>query len=192
MKLVIGNKNYSSWSLRPWIAMKALGIPFEEILIPFGSPVGNPEFKARVARIFAGRAWCRCWSTATSTCGRRSRSWNISPRNFPTSSSGRRTRKARAAGARALQRDACGLCGAARRMPDEFPPAGATRALSAAAQANVARVDAMWSDCRRALWRAVPVRQVLRRRCHVCAGGRALPHLRHRGQPRGARLHGGR
>jgi glutathione S-transferase len=41
MKLVIGNKNYSSWSLRPWIAMKALGIPFEEILIPFGSPIGN-------------------------------------------------------------------------------------------------------------------------------------------------------
>lgn len=31
--LVIGNKNYSSWSLRPWLAMKATGIPFEEVLI---------------------------------------------------------------------------------------------------------------------------------------------------------------
>jgi glutathione S-transferase len=30
MLLVIGNKNYSSWSLRPWIAMKVLGIPFDE------------------------------------------------------------------------------------------------------------------------------------------------------------------
>ena len=49
MKLVIGNKNYSSWSFRPWIAMTALGIPFEEILIPFGSPLGNPDFKARLA-----------------------------------------------------------------------------------------------------------------------------------------------
>ena len=29
MQLIIGNKNYSSWSFRPWIAMKALGIPFE-------------------------------------------------------------------------------------------------------------------------------------------------------------------
>ena len=48
MKLIIGNKNYSSWSLRPWIAMKALGIPFEEILIPFGAPLGNPEFKERL------------------------------------------------------------------------------------------------------------------------------------------------
>ncbi|MBV8839108.1 MAG: glutathione S-transferase N-terminal domain-containing protein, partial [Alphaproteobacteria bacterium] len=49
MKLVIGNKNYSSWSLRPWIAMKALGIAFEEIVIPFGEPIGNPEFKAKLA-----------------------------------------------------------------------------------------------------------------------------------------------
>ncbi|MFA6265850.1 MAG: glutathione S-transferase family protein [Pseudolabrys sp.] len=34
LTLVIGNKNYSSWSLRPWIAMKAAGIPFKEVLIP--------------------------------------------------------------------------------------------------------------------------------------------------------------
>jgi glutathione S-transferase len=36
--LVIGNKNYSSWSLRPWIAMKALGIPFQEKRIPLYGP----------------------------------------------------------------------------------------------------------------------------------------------------------
>jgi glutathione S-transferase len=35
LTLIIGNKNYSSWSLRPWIAMKAAGIPFDEELIPF-------------------------------------------------------------------------------------------------------------------------------------------------------------
>ena len=34
LTLVIGNKNYSSWSMRPWIAMKANGIPFKEVLIP--------------------------------------------------------------------------------------------------------------------------------------------------------------
>lgn len=33
MKLVIGNRNYSSWSLRPWIAMKVFGVPFEEEVI---------------------------------------------------------------------------------------------------------------------------------------------------------------
>jgi len=50
MKLVIGNKNYSSWSFRPWIVMKALGIPFEEILIPFSTPLGNPEFRQRLSQ----------------------------------------------------------------------------------------------------------------------------------------------
>ena len=45
MKLFIGNKNYSSWSFRPWIAMKAKGIEFEEILIPFDDAGGNPEFR---------------------------------------------------------------------------------------------------------------------------------------------------
>jgi len=38
LKLVIGNKNYSSWSLRPWIAMKVAGIPFEEEIIPLYEP----------------------------------------------------------------------------------------------------------------------------------------------------------
>lgn len=42
LKLVIGNKNYSSWSMRPWIAMKAAGIAFEEVLIPLYGP-GSAE-----------------------------------------------------------------------------------------------------------------------------------------------------
>ena len=42
MLLVIGNKNYSSWSLRPWIALKVLGIPFDELRIPLYRP-GSKE-----------------------------------------------------------------------------------------------------------------------------------------------------
>jgi glutathione S-transferase len=34
LKLVIGNKNYSSWSMRPWLAMRASRIDFEEIFVP--------------------------------------------------------------------------------------------------------------------------------------------------------------
>ena len=34
LKLAIGNKNYSSWSMRPWLALRANNIPFEEIFIP--------------------------------------------------------------------------------------------------------------------------------------------------------------
>jgi glutathione S-transferase len=34
LKLVIGNKNYSSWSMRPWLALRANDIPFEEVFVP--------------------------------------------------------------------------------------------------------------------------------------------------------------
>jgi len=36
--LVIGNKNYSSWSMRPWLALAGRGIPFAEVLIPLDHP----------------------------------------------------------------------------------------------------------------------------------------------------------
>lgn len=44
--LYIANKNYSSWSLRPWVLMRELAIPFQEKLIPFDSEAGNPKFHA--------------------------------------------------------------------------------------------------------------------------------------------------
>ena len=45
--LVIGNKNYSSWSFRPWIAMKVAGIAFDEVVISLDAP----DFKSRVSKI---------------------------------------------------------------------------------------------------------------------------------------------
>lgn len=48
--LIVGNKNYSSWSLRPYMAMAMAGIKFEDKLIPFGQPLGNPDFKKKIMR----------------------------------------------------------------------------------------------------------------------------------------------
>lgn len=45
-QLVIANKNYSSWSLRPWVLMRALGIPFEERLHVFNEPGFAPDAPA--------------------------------------------------------------------------------------------------------------------------------------------------
>ncbi len=45
MKLYIGNKNYSSWSFRPWFALKAKEVDFKEILIPFDDDAKNPKFR---------------------------------------------------------------------------------------------------------------------------------------------------
>ena len=38
LTLAIGNKNYSSWSLRPWLMLRQAGIPFEEVRIPLHQP----------------------------------------------------------------------------------------------------------------------------------------------------------
>jgi glutathione S-transferase len=43
MLLVIGNKNYSSWSLRAWLAMKVLGLPFEEKRVALYTPQARAE-----------------------------------------------------------------------------------------------------------------------------------------------------
>lgn len=46
LALYIANKNYSSWSLRPWVLMTELGIAFEERLAPFGTSAEPHRFRA--------------------------------------------------------------------------------------------------------------------------------------------------
>jgi glutathione S-transferase len=43
--LITANRNYSSWSLRPWVLMKALGIGFEDRLEPFTKPDNYKDFR---------------------------------------------------------------------------------------------------------------------------------------------------
>lgn len=51
LTLVIGNKNLSSWSLRPWLVLKRCGVPFSEIKLP----LDTPEFHARIVEY----SWAR-------------------------------------------------------------------------------------------------------------------------------------
>ena len=46
LTLVIGNKNYSSWSMRPWLVLRQAGIPFEEVRIPLYRPESAVELAA--------------------------------------------------------------------------------------------------------------------------------------------------
>ncbi len=48
-ELYIGNKNYSSWSVRPWVLMTALGIPFVEHLVPFHDKAAWAEHRKRAS-----------------------------------------------------------------------------------------------------------------------------------------------
>ena len=49
--LVIGNKNYSSWSMRPWVLMRQYDIPFKEIRVRFDSFDRESDFKRQVLTI---------------------------------------------------------------------------------------------------------------------------------------------
>lgn len=56
MQLTIGNKNYSSWSMRPWVLMKQAGIPFEEVMLRFDAFTPESRFKTELAKLTpAGR-----------------------------------------------------------------------------------------------------------------------------------------
>jgi glutathione S-transferase len=56
MQLIIGNKNYSSWSMRPWVLMMQLGLHFEEVKLRFDDMGEHSAFKQAVARFSpAGR-----------------------------------------------------------------------------------------------------------------------------------------
>ena len=50
-KLYIGNKNYSSWSMRPWVLMKQAGIAFEEVMVRFDSFEAESQFKHTIAAL---------------------------------------------------------------------------------------------------------------------------------------------
>ena len=56
MQLYIGNKNYSSWSMRPWVLLRQFQIPFDEVMVRFDSMDADSQFKRRVAQVSpAGR-----------------------------------------------------------------------------------------------------------------------------------------
>ncbi len=51
LRLYIGNKNYSSWSMRPWVLLKQAGVPFEEVMVRFDSFDAGSNFKNTMASI---------------------------------------------------------------------------------------------------------------------------------------------
>ncbi len=50
LQLFIGNKNYSSWSMRPWVLLRQAGIPFEEVMVRFDAFDASSNFKKTVVQ----------------------------------------------------------------------------------------------------------------------------------------------
>ena len=51
LTLYIGNKNYSSWSMRPWVLLRQAGIAFEEVMVRFDSFSPDSQFKQRLGPV---------------------------------------------------------------------------------------------------------------------------------------------
>ncbi|MFM1907540.1 MAG: Glutathione S-transferase YfcF [Pseudomonadota bacterium] len=51
LKLFIGNKNYSSWSMRPWVLLRQAGVEFEEVMVRFDSFAPDSGFKRMLATV---------------------------------------------------------------------------------------------------------------------------------------------
>ncbi len=143
LKLVIGNKNYSSWSMRPWIGLKVAGIPFEEHVISLYVEGSREQILrwspgGKVPVLIDGDV--RVWESLAIL--------EYLADKFPESGLRPADTSARAH-ARAVSGEMHAGFGPLRHecgMNMGRPPRA--RPLSAAAQADIARVDALWTDCR--------------------------------------------
>jgi glutathione S-transferase len=143
LTLVIGNKNYSSWSFRPWIAMTTAGIAFTEEVIPLYEPgskerilVHSPGGKVPVLIDGDMRVW---ESLAILE--------HLAER-FPAAQLWPADPAARAH-ARAIAAEMhAGFAALRRHCPMSFWRPAKPRELTAEAAADVARIDAMWRECR--------------------------------------------
>ena len=143
LTLVIGNKNYSSWSLRPWIALKVKGIPFGEKVIPLYEPGSREEIlkyspAGKVPVLIDGDE--RVWESLAilEHLADRFPDAHLWPINAGARSHARVVATEMHAGFVPLRR-AC-------TMNMWLPPK--PRPQSDEVMADVARIDALWSDCR--------------------------------------------
>jgi len=142
LKLVIGNKNYSSWSMRPWVAMTAFGIPFEEVRISLGRPdtssqIAQHTAAGRVPVLIAGET--TVWDSLA-IC-------EYLAEQFPDKGLWPRD-----AAARAIARSICaemhsGFTGLRSAMWMNIRASFHGKGRTPEAQTDIARVCEIWDDC---------------------------------------------
>ena len=143
LHLIIGNKNYSSWSFRPWLGMKATGIAFEETVISLEAK----DFKERVqAMSGAGKVpvlidgEIRVWESLAIL--------EYLAETYPAAGLWPRNADARAH-ARAIASEMhAGFLPLRRHLPMNIWRPVKARALDDGAAADARRIDAIWSECR--------------------------------------------
>ena len=182
MQLYIGNKNYSSWSMRAWLVMTHFGIEFTERPLRLDWADGSPFKSTLLALAPTGRVpllidddGFAVWDSLAIT--------EYLAEAFPAKHlwPGERRQRARARSLCAEMHS--GFPALRNRCPmnveASLPEVGARcRDEWSDVAADLRRIDAMWTEALAQSGGAVPVRRLQRRRCVLRAGVLAHPHLR--------------
>ena len=143
LRLIIGNKRYSSWSLRPWLALAHHGIPFEEIQIPLYTPTSKAEIlrhspSGRVPALLDGGLAVWDSIAVLEYLADRFPALGLWPQD-----------PARRAHARSVSAEMHSSFAALRHaMPMDVVRPPSTLALSPEVAADAARIQAIWRNCR--------------------------------------------
>jgi len=147
LTLVIGNKNYSSWSFRPWIAMKVAGIAFDEVVIPLYEPGSKERIlgfspAGKVPVLIDGDL--TVWDSLAIL--------EYLAEKYPAANLWPADARLRAHARSIAAEMHAGFLPLRRHCPMNMwrPPQARSLPAEAAAEvaADVARIDAIWADCR--------------------------------------------
>jgi glutathione S-transferase len=143
LKLILGSKNYSSWSLRPWLAMTVAGIAFEETVLPIYTPGAREKIleyspSGKVPALIDDKV--QVWESLAII--------EYAAEKFPAAGLWPQQSDARAH-ARAIAHEMHGgFLPLRRSCPMNMRRTPGAIELAADALANVARIDEIWTDCR--------------------------------------------
>jgi glutathione S-transferase len=146
LTLIVGNRNYSSWSLRPWLAMKHAGVAFDEVRVP----LNRPDTRAQILRHSpSGRVPCLVDGTlavwdSMAICeyvNERYAGGRLWPDDV--------AQRARARSIAAEMHS--GFAALRTHMPMDirarYPDRGASAVARPDVGEDIARIQAIWSDC---------------------------------------------
>jgi glutathione S-transferase len=143
LTLVIANKNYSSWSMRPWMAMKIAGVPFEERVISMDDAAFKDEIRklspaGKVPILIDGGL--RIWESLAII--------EYVAEKFPDAKLWPNDTAARAHARVVSAEMHAGFASLRRHCPMNMARPPKKRELTPDVQKDVGRIEAMWADCR--------------------------------------------
>jgi glutathione S-transferase len=143
LTLVIGNKNYSSWSMRPWVLMSELAIPFEEKKLRFHSAEWDAEIErwspSRLVPVLWRGDQC-VWDTLA--IAEALHEW------FPQKGVWPKDEKARAFARSSAAEMHSGFRDLRANMPVNIRASHPGKGMNPAVQANIDRIEKLWSEAR--------------------------------------------